>query len=97
MGKATMTSSVQRKNSAPVDFDAIESDATDVIPDMPETTSVEVYQETLLSAATKAASLLDELMGLSVIPDSRVKDAADIALRLVELTNAQLRAEAALE
>ncbi|MEL6814408.1 MAG: hypothetical protein AAFP03_06290 [Cyanobacteria bacterium J06598_3] len=51
--------------------------------------TIEAYQKTLLGAAIKAATLLDELMELSIIPDPRVKDAADVALQLVALMNTQ--------
>ena len=53
--------------------------------------SVEQYEKAVLGAAIKAANLLDELMGLSIIPDPRVKDAADVALGLVALMNEQNR------
>ncbi|MEQ9368538.1 MAG: hypothetical protein RIG63_05825 [Coleofasciculus chthonoplastes F3-SA18-01] len=39
------------------------------------------YREALLNAATKAANLLGELMELSLIPDPRAKEAAEIALK----------------
>lgn len=69
------------------DSTPVESTQVEVPPSSVPT--VEAYQETLLGAAIKAATLLDELMELSIIPDPRVKDAADVALQLVALMNTQ--------
>ncbi|MEL7333946.1 MAG: hypothetical protein AAFN12_16990 [Cyanobacteria bacterium J06560_2] len=58
-----------------------------------ESPSVELYERTVLGAAIKAANLLDELISLSIIPDARVKDAADLAIQLVALMNEKIAKE----
>jgi mRNA-degrading endonuclease toxin of MazEF toxin-antitoxin module len=45
------------------------------------------YQEALLKSGINAASFLNEIMELKLMPDPRAKEMADVALELIKIIN----------
>lgn len=53
----------------------------------PSKTLQQEYQEALLKSGIQAASLLNELIELKIMPDPRAKEMADVALEVIKLIN----------
>jgi hypothetical protein len=53
----------------------------------PAKTLQQEYQEALLKSGIQAANLLNELIGLKIMPDPRAKEMADVALEVIKLIN----------
>lgn len=53
----------------------------------PSRTLQQEYQEALLKSGIQAASLLNELIELKIMPDPRAKEMADVALEVIKLIN----------